>query len=565
MQSSSDQRPARKQRRIPFTPLTAILPLDRKRLPLDLMAGVTLAALAIPEVMGYAKIAGMPVYTGLYTILLPIAVFALLGSSRHLVVGADSATAAILASGVGAMAVLGSSHYVALAGDAALLAGVLLIIARLARLGFLANFLSRTVLIGFLTGVGIQVAISQIGSLIGENKANSATFTATMTHLATTNLPTLAISAGVLILIVGIRRLTRAVPGALLAVAGSLAASAIFDLRAHGVAIISRVPGGLPPIRIPAFTIHIGSLLLATAVSMVIVIIAQSAATSRAYAAKYDEDFDENTDLVGLGVANFAAALTGTFVVNGSPTKTQMVDSAGGRSQLSQLTAAVAVLLVLLFLTGPLQYLPSATLAAVVFLIGVELIDVKGMRKVFAVRRDEFAIACLTALTVIFIGVEQGIILAIALSMIDHIRQGYAPHNAVLVPSPEGHWRSEPVQPQSSTEAGIIVYRFGSSLYYANCGLLLDQLFACVKGQPALSWVCIDSPAIRDVDYSAAQALLRLSSFLKERHVRLTFCELSSDVQRQLERYGILKAGNAQAVFDTPMAVLDAYHQEKKR
>ena len=211
---------------------------------------------------------------------------------------------------------------------------------------------------------------------------------------------------------------------------------------------------------------------------MFVVILAQSAATSRAYAGKYEEPFSQDTDLVGLGAANVAAAFSGTFVVNGSPTKTQMVDSAGGRSQLAQLTTAVVVLIVLLLLTGPLAYLPDAALAAVVFLIAIELIDVRGMRRILSCRRHEFAIALLTAAAVVVLGVEEGIVLAVVASIIDHLRHSYHPRNSVLVKSPAGHWQPAPVRPGARTEEGLVVYRFGTSLYYANASRLIDDVMA---------------------------------------------------------------------------------------
>jgi len=213
---------------------------------------------------------------------------------------------------------------------------------------------------------------------------------------------------------------------------------------------------------------------------MFVVILAQSAATSRAYAAKYEEEFSEAADLSALGAANAAAAFTGTFVVNGSPTKAQIVDSAGGRSQLSPLTAAAVVLIVLVLLTGPLAALPVAALAAVVFLIAVELIDIAGMRRIQAARRHEFAVALLTAAAVVALGVEYGIVLAVIASMVDHLRHSYSPLNSVLVKSPEGHWRAIPVEPGGRTDEGLVVYRFGTSLYYANAARLAQDIATLV-------------------------------------------------------------------------------------
>src|SRR5271167_4371035 len=392
--------------------LQGVLPIDRSRVPIDMLAGLTLAALGVPEVLGYAKIAGMPLVTGLYTMLLPMAVFAVLGSSRHLVVAADSATAAILAAALAGMAVAGSERYVRLAGLAALLVGVMLLVARLARLGFLANFLSRTVLVGFLTGVGIQVAAGQLPDMLGITAAGKQTLPKllrTVRALPHAHPADVAVSIGVIVIVVVARLITRRIPGPLIAVIVSWA----LDLASHGVAVVGNVPRGLPSLGAPALGWHDAAALLGAAASMFVVILAQSAATSRAYAAKYEEAFSEDTDLVGLGAANTAAAFSGTFVVNGSPTKAQIVDSAGGRSQLAPLTASAVALVVLVLFTGPLAYLPDAALAAVVFLIAVQLIDVKEMRRIRACRKRESVIALLTAVAVVALGVEYGIVLAI--------------------------------------------------------------------------------------------------------------------------------------------------------
>src|SRR4029079_10785696 len=445
-------RPA-KHKTTGFALFEGLLPIDRTRLPLDIIAGATLAALAIPEVMGYAKIAGTPVVTGLYTLLLPILAFAILGSSRHLVVGADSATAAILATGLLATgAAAGSPQYVELASLAALMCGVALIAARLLKLGFIANFLSRSVLIGFLTGVGIQVAMGQVAGMFGVDAGSGTTlekFANTLRAIPTeTNVPTLVVSIAVLVVILGLGRINKAIPGALIAVVGAIAASYFLDLAADGVTTLGTVPAGLPSLGLPTDVMSTTNIaaLMPTVISMFVVILAQSAATSRAYAMKYNDSFDEHVDLVGLGAANFAAAISGTFVVNGSPTKTEMVDSAGGRSQVSQLTAGLIVAVVLLFLTGPLSYMPNAVLAAVVFLIGVRLVDYMGMSDILRVRKGEFAVAAVTTLTVVVVGIEQGIILAIALSIVEHVYHSYKPSDHLLSLGPDGLPRVTPIE-----------------------------------------------------------------------------------------------------------------------
>jgi len=550
-------------RRLPV--FQGIVPFERSRVPADLVAGITLAALGIPEVMGYTKIAGMPVVTGLYTILVPIAVFAVLGSSRHLVVGADSATAAILAAGLAGMAPLASPQYVALAGALAIVTGALLLLARLFRLGFLANFLSRSVLIGFLTGVGIQVAMGQVAGMLGVSSGSGGTirkFLGTLGNLGDTSMTTLAVSLAVIALIVGGRLVSKRFPGALIAVIGAIFVSWAWNLADHGVSTLGPVPGGLPHFGTPDVSWHQVWPLTGTAIAMFVVILAQSAATSRAYAARYQEHFDENVDLVGLGLANASAGLSGTFVVNGSPTKTQMVDSAGGRSQVAMLGTAVIVLVVLLFLTKPLQYLPNAVLAAVVFVIGVELVDIAGMRRVLGVRPDEFVVATITAATVVIVGVEQAVVLAIVISLIDHIRRGYRPKDSVLAPTTGEHFRSIPPTPEARSLDGLVLYHFAASLYYANSNHFSEEILALTGAEQApVAWLCIDASAIADVDFSGAQTLGELARTLQERQVRLLLAEVAPDVRNQLDRYGVTASIGPEAYFETLADAIRAFRE----
>ena len=471
--------------RIPI--LEGVLPIDMSRVPVDLIAGATLAALAIPETMGYSKIAGMPVITGLYTILLPILAFALLGSSRHLVVGADSATAAILYTGIASMGVaVASPQWVALAGLAALMCGVVLIAARVLRLGFIANFLSRSVLIGFLTGVGIQVAMGQLAGVLGVTDGTGTTlqkFYNTLVNIPDTSIPTLLVSLAVIGTILGSRRINKAIPGPLIAVVGAIVLSYVFDFAAHGISVLGTVPGGLPQIGLPDVTLSDIAPLMTTVFSLFIVILAQSAATSRAYAMKYGDSFDENVDLIGLAGGNIAAGLSGTFVVNGSPTKTQMVDGAGGRSQIAQLMCAAVVAIVLLFLTGPLAYMPNCVLAAVVLLIGIELVDYKGMDAIRRLRPGEFAVAAITATVVVVVGVEQGIILAIVLSLVEHLYHSYRPFDTLVTVSPEGRTTFAAVSEGTQAAAGLAVYAFGANLYYANATRFTEEIDGGGRGR----------------------------------------------------------------------------------
>ena len=559
--------------------LEGIRPYRRGWLQADIVAGITLAALAIPEVMGYTKIAGMPVITGLYTILIPIAAFALLGSSRHLVVGADSATAAIMFAGIASLGISGlqpaTPQWVALAGLSALLAGGLLLLARVARLGFLADFLSRTVLVGFLTGVGIQVAIGQLGGMLGIAKQTSGVpffsgdligFFKTLGHIGQASWQTALVSALVLAVLIVFERWIRAIPGGLVAVVGAIVASWALNLESHGVSILGPVPSGLPSIGLPSgVTWHDATKLLATAVSMFLVVLAQSAATSRAYAVKYNERFEENTDLVGLGLANIGAGLTGTFAVNGSPTKTEMVDEAKSHTQVAQLTTAVVVAIVLLFLTKPLQFLPNAVLSSVVFLIGLKLIAVKGMRSIYGLRRDEFWVALLTAAVVITVGVEQGIILAIVLSLIVHVKRHFTPHDAVVTWDEQGQLMLAKPTPGTVTEPGLVIYRFPVGIFYANAARLSEDAMALVNVPHPPRWFVLHADGIDDVDFSGGQTLLELAGQLRQRGIVFAVAEASDDIRRELDRFGLTGKIGPDRYFDSLHAARDAFHARSRR
>ena len=539
--------------------LRGVLPLDRSRISGDIVAGITLAALGIPEVMGYTKISGTPVVTGLYTLLLPVIAFALLGGSRHLVVAADSATAAILASMLVLIAPLGSAQYTSLTSLVALLVAGMLVLARVLKLGFLADFLSRSALIGFLTGVGIQVACGELAGLLGlpkEGHGALGQLLSALARLGGAHLTTLAISAAVLAMIVGCTRFAPRVPGALIAVIGAIFASATLNLAAHGIATVGTVPSGVPSLAVPA--VHLGDLhqVLACAASCFIVIIAQSAATARAYALRYQEPVADNVDLIGLAGANAAAALSGTFVVNGSPTKTEMVDEAGGRSQIAQLATAGVVLLVLLFMTRPLGFLPNAVLAAIVFMIGVKLIDVRGMRELWRLQREEFLIAAAAAATVVVFSVMDGIAVAVVLSLIDQVRHTYRPRTRVLVRDDSGNWKAIPPAPDRFAAPGILVYRFEANLFYANAGMFMEEILGLVSQCPEhLRGLVLDASGINEVDYSAAKMLLQLREELAKRHVAYAVVASIGDLVARLRRYGLTGEGGP---FPTVDAAVDA-------
>ena len=373
-----------------------LLPIRPREALRDAFAGVTLASMNIPQVLGYTRIAGTPVVTGLYTVLLPLIAFAVFGSSRHLVVAADSATAAIFSSSLSPMAPLASEKYMALVGMVTLETAGLLLLARIFKAGFLADFLSRTVLVGFLTGVGVQVGIAMLGDMLGVSVPSHRTLEQ-LWELALgaplLDARVLALSIFVAASILLGRRFAPRLPVSLVLVVGMIAVSAWLHLAERGFAVIGPVPGGLPSLKWPDVTWSETLALLPVAASCFVMIIAQSAATARVYAVKHNERVDENADILGLAAANAAAAVSGAFVVNGSPTQTAMAEGAGARSQVAQLVFAAVVLVVLMFLTGPLQYLPRCVLASVVFTIAVGMVDVRGLSAIRRESRGEFLLA----------------------------------------------------------------------------------------------------------------------------------------------------------------------------
>jgi SulP family sulfate permease len=530
-------------------------PVSRSGAVRDSLAGVSLASMNIPQVLGYTRIAGMPIATGLYTVLFPLVAFAIFGSSRHLVVAADSATAAIFSSSVSQMAMPASEKYIALVGMVALLTAGLLFLAWIFKLGFLADFLSRTVLVGFLAGVGIQVGVAMLGDMAGIAVQSHRTLVQMweiLQGLSRPNLPTLALSTLVAGGILLGHRVAPRLPLALVAVVGTTAVSAAFRFSERGIAVIGPVPGGLPSIRLPPVTWSETLALLPVAASCFVMIIAQSAATSRVFAMRYGERVDADADILGLSAANAVAAVSGTFVVNGSPTQTAMADRAGARSQITQLVFAGTVLVVVLVLTGPLQYLPRGVLAAIVFTIAIGMIDLAGLRDIRRESPGEFYMAVGTTAAVVAIGVEQGILLAFALSLFRHVRHSYRPHTMMLTLSATGQWMPVPTTLGKETEPGLIVYRFGGDLFYANQDGFIDEVRALVARAPTpVRWFVVDAGAITDIDYSAAHAVRHLIEDLTRQGVAMVFARVNPYLRSDLDRHFITAAIGETRIFAT--------------
>ena len=545
---------------------------DKSWLSRDVIAGVTLAAVAIPEVMGYTSIAQTPIQTGLYTVIFPTLVFALLGSSKLLVVGADSATAAVLAAGLAGLGVAGltpnTPEWVAWCSLTALVCGGLLFVARVLKLGFIGDFLSTSVLVGFLTGVGIQVLSGQIPDMLGVPKGTGNWFQqqwSTITSIPDANLATVGFAVLTVGLIIVFDKFIPRIPGALVAVVLCIIISTVTDAAADGVAVVGAVPSGPPPIGLPqGVTLSDAWKVMATAFSCFVLIVAQSAATSRSFAAKHGDRVDVNRDIVGLSGANIAAGLSGTFVVNGSPTKTQILDQQHGRTQVANITMSGVVLLFALFFTSLLTNMPKATLAGIVFMIGVSLIDALGLRVIKRARFSEFIVACLTGFVVFAVGVEQGIILAIVASILEIIRRAYSPNDFVVVQEVGGTPSYIAATPGTQSEPGLVVFRFDAELFYANASRFTDDVKALVDGAPdQVRWVLLDASALADVDYSAGIQLKDLGAFLGSRGIQVGLVRADVDLLTTLTTYHVIGEGSDLLTFPTIGAGIEAFHADQ--
>jgi SulP family sulfate permease len=549
-------------------------PLERAGALRDALAGVVMAAMDIPQVLGYSKIAGMPVVTGLYSLLLPLVAFAAFGSSRYLVVAADSATAAIFADGVSGTATPASAQYIALACIVAVLTALILLLARLLRLGFIADFLSRTVLCGFLTGVGAQVGISVLSEMTGvpvDSHRPVVQLWEVLRGLPHANLPTVILSASVLTFVLLLHHFAPKIPGALVAVVGAIAASAAWNFAGHGIATIGPVAGGLPHLGLMALMSLRNmnrneiELLLTVSASCAVMILTQSAATARIYAAKHYEKVDENIDLYGLSAANAAAALSGGFVVNGSPTQTAMMEGAGAKSQFAQVTTALVVAVVLLFLTGPLQHLPTCVLGVLVFLVALRLINFKELHEIRGESPQEYALAIMTAVVVVLVGVEEGIVLAMLVSLARVVRHDYHPHSGVLQLNADGSWKLVPAAPHVVTEPGLVLYRFGAELFYANAGRFLEEVTQVVQPMPSdVKWLVIDAEAMTHLDYTASRVVQGLKKNLTEAGVELAFARVPWDLKSDFDRHLVTEAIGPGRMFNRLHDAIAAFEASTK-
>lgn len=514
--------------------LTSLRGYRRGWLSRDLTAGVLIVALAIPLSMGMAELAGMPPVAGLYSCILPLAAYAVFGSSRQLVVALDASTAAMLAAAVAPLAGGDPMRYAALAGGLTLLVGVILLAAGAARLGLIADFLSEPVLLGYQAGLALVVIASQLPRLLGltpQGDSTSEQFYETGRRLGAAEWASAIIGVAVLVTVILVRRRRPAVPGALLALAVSALAVFAFGLDAHGVRVLGEIPSGLPPLALPDVGWSDVTALLPAAAAIALLAAADTLVSSRAFAVRGRYEVDANGDLIGLGAANVASAVSGGITASASAARTAVAESVGSKSQVAGLTAAALMVIVLLVLTGPLAYVPVAALAAIVIAAVLRLIEVRTLRTLFRVRRVEFAIALAAATGVVALGVLEGVVIAMGLSLLDFLWRTSRPRDAILGTAPGRSGYHDITRTRDArTAPGVLVYRFGAPLFYANAERFRERVRTLVRRTEAVRLVVVDASTIPDIDVTAGRMLGELQEELAGRGVRLVIAEALHDV-----------------------------------
>ena len=520
--------------------LSSFRGFQRSGIRSDALAGLTVWAVLVPESLAYATIAGVSPVVGLYAAVPALLLYALLGSSRHMVVATMSATAALSASIVGVYAAAGTADYVSLTATLAIVTGVLAMLAGLLRFGFLASFISEPVLKGFIVGLALTIIAGQLPKLFGVEKAEGNFFQqirAVLRELGSTNLPTLAVGLVSLAIVLGLRRWLPVVPGSLVAVLVGIAAVPLLGLVAKGVEIVGPIQSGLPTVGLPQGRgVSDYLMLVASAAGVVLIAFAEGLAAAKAYADTAGYDIDPNQELIALGAANVGAGLTSGMVVNGSLSKTAVNGSAGARSQLSGVTVAILVVITLIFLTGLFENLPEATLAAVVIAAVIELVNVPSLMRLYRIwtghlggiygwaARVDFIAALAALLGVLLFDILPGLFIGITVSLLLLIYRASRPQVTTLVRTTpvernEGRWVDASTHPELTPREDVLVVRVESGLFFANADHVRQQIRDRITS--ATVAVVIDAETTPAVDVSATDMLIALAAELRRRHVQL--------------------------------------------
>ncbi|MDA0158656.1 sulfate permease [Solirubrobacter ginsenosidimutans] len=531
----------------------------------DAVAGVVLAALLVPQGMAYAELAGMPPVTGLYATAVPLAVYFLLGPSRILILGPDSAVSPLVAAAIIPLAAGGDmAMRVELAGLLALLVGAIMLAGGLARFGFVTELLSMPVRLGYLAGIAVTVIVAQLPKLFGFSVDAESFIPGVrdfVTGLDETNATALAIGLGSLAVIVGLRLVAPKVPGVFLAVALATAAVAALGL-ADDVPVVGSVPSGLPAFGVPDVSLDDFKALIPAAVGIAFVAFTDTSVLSRSYAGRLNQEVDQNQELAVLGVANLATGFFQGFPISSSSSRTAVAEDIGARSQLAGVTGALVLSVLLIAGTGLVHDLPVSTLAAVVIVAVLSLIDVGAARRLYSRRRSEFALAMVAFSGVAVLGVLWGIGIAIGLSLLNFIRRAWRPHDAVLgrVDNLKGY-HDIGRYPEARRIPGLVLYRFDAPLFFANVDHFRERVRALARSGD-VAWIVVAAEPITDIDVTAGEALGALHDELEAAGIELAFAELKDPVRDWLRRYGVDDAIGGNRFFPTIGVAVAAYLRE---
>jgi high affinity sulfate transporter 1 len=532
----------------------------------DLIAGVVLAAILVPQGMAYAELAGLPPVTGLYTTIGCLIGYAIFGPSRILVLGPDSSVSPMIFAALVPLLVGGDTHRaIALAGMLAVIVALIEIGMGLARLGFVADLLSNEVQVGYMNGLALVIIVGQLPKLCGfstDAEGFGPEIKAFFLHLDETVGWALAIGLIVLVILFVLPRLSRALPAVLVAIVAATVISAALELHTHGVPTVGSLPRGLPKPALPWTKFSdIGPLMIA-AVGITLVSLADTIATSSSFSARRGEEVDPNQEMIGIGAANLASGFLQGFAVSTSGSRTAVVEQAGAKSQLSSVVGAVIVAALLLFFNSLLADLPQSALAAVLIGAALLLLDLRVLAKYWRVRKSALVLSVIASLGVIVLGVLQGIVIAIALAIVLYFRRGWQPNGAVLgrVDALSG-WHNVKRYPDAVQIPGIAVYRWESSLFFANCSSFRKEIRAIARSGD-VSWVIIQCQAVTDIDVSAAQMLEQLDQELNAAGIHMAFVELRTRLQHLVQRYGLFETLDRDRFYPTLETALSAIQGE---
>lgn len=535
----------------------------------DLVAGLSVGAVAIPIALAYAELAGFEPVVGLYASILPLVAYALFGTSRHLIVNPDAAVCAMVAAIVTPLAAGDAGTYLSLSVALSLLTGVVCIVAGLLRLGFVADFLGKPVLVGFMNGMAVSIFLGQIGKVFGfpiNARGIIPRLVEFSSRLGQTHLPTLAIGVVTLALMIGLRRFLPRVPAPLVAVIAALALARVLHLDERGVKVVGTVPAGLPPFRLPHVPMEHLDELFGGAVALALVSFSTTMIAARSFAARHGLDVEADREFIALGACEIAAGISQGFAVSGADSRTAVNDMMGGKSQVSGLVAAGTITAVLLFLTGPLRYMPVSALGGVLIVAALGLVDIPSLRRLWHVSRQEFAVSIITTVGVIAVGVLEGILVAVGVAMILLLKRSSRPPDAVLGRVEElKAFHNVADYEDAVTQTGLVLYRFSSAVVFFNAAFFKKRVLEIVDNDHDIRWFIVDGSAINLVDATSAEMLEALVGELTLRRVRFGLANFRSEILATLERTGVLACIGPDLIFPTLKSATRAFLTAQSR